>query len=242
MADGIHATIPIFPLADVVLFPKLRVPLHIFEPRYRQMTQEALAGDRRIGMVTVRPEHIHATAGDPAVFATGCEGAIVESESLPDGSYNIVLLGTHRFEIRSEHSPGADRLYRIAEVELLAEAPAPGGTPSAPVGDTEEKPAQTRTAIIQRLHLLRQHTRPEPVDSASSLASTGSTINAELFEAYDDELFVNSLAQSLSFSATEKQGLIECASVSKRLQHLVALLQFKLAAIRSGQSGATSLQ
>ena len=65
---------------------------------------------------------------------------------------------------------------------------------------------------------------------------------AELFDAYDDELFVNALAQSLNFATPEKQGLIECNDVGERLQQLHALLQFRLAAIRSGQTGAPRLQ
>ena len=69
--------IPIFPLQQVVLFPRVRCPLHIFEPRYRQLTEAALAGDRRIGMVAVRPEHANAMAGDPPVFGVGCEGRSV---------------------------------------------------------------------------------------------------------------------------------------------------------------------
>ena len=122
MAGGTRATIPIFPLANVVLFPKLRVPLYIFEPRYRQMTREALDGARRIGMVTVRPDHIEDTAGDPPIFSIGCEGRIVQSELLADGGYNVVLLGARRFEILSEQLPDGDRLYRTAEVALLSEA------------------------------------------------------------------------------------------------------------------------
>ena len=65
------AALPIFPLSNVVLFPAIQTPLHIFEARYRQMVEHALAGDRRIGMVTVEPERVLDMSGDPPVFAIG---------------------------------------------------------------------------------------------------------------------------------------------------------------------------
>lgn len=233
MGDGTRTTIPIFPLASVVLFPKLHVPLYIFEPRYRQMTREALDGERRIGMVTVRPDQIEETAGSPPVFSVGCEGAIVQSESRADGCYNIVLLGTQRFEILTERPPSGDRLYRVAEVALLPEDATLEGATSDPAESNTPHRAEVRSTVVQLLHELLQH---------GEAGAQGAKFNAELFEAYSDELFVNALAQSLSFSVSEKQGLLECNDVSTRLQQLLALLQFGLAEIRSGGSGAAVLQ
>ena len=77
--------VPIFPLSTVVLFPKLRVPLHIFEPRYRQMTEQVLRGDNQIGMVTVLPNSIDEMSGDPPVYEIGCAGIIRNAQRLPDG-------------------------------------------------------------------------------------------------------------------------------------------------------------
>ncbi len=233
MADGTRATIPIFPLANVVLFPKLRVPLYIFEPRYRQMTREALDGARRIGMVTLRPDHIEDTAGDPPVFSIGCEGRIVQSELLADGGYNVVLLGARRFEILSEQLPDGDRLYRTAEVALLSEASTRESPPNDPAENNPVHAAKARSTIVELLHELLQHEQAEAQDSG---------FDAELFEACDDELFVNALAQSLNFGAAEKQSLIECSDVPGRLQQLLALLQFRLAARRSGLPEASALQ
>ena len=82
--------IPIFPLSNVVLFPQIHCPLHIFEPRYRQMTQAALDGDRRIGMVAVRPDAVSEIRGDPPVFHVGCVGTIVEHQQLDDGRFNLL--------------------------------------------------------------------------------------------------------------------------------------------------------
>lgn len=89
--------VPIFPLAGALLFPRTQLPLHIFEPRYRAMVRDALAGDRLIVMVQPRDAN-----EPPAVFEIGCLGRIVESEQLADGRYNIVLQGMHRIRIAKE--------------------------------------------------------------------------------------------------------------------------------------------
>ena len=74
--DAERMLIPIFPLENVVLFPRVQVPLHIFEPRYRQMARAALDGDQRIGMVVVRPENTGEMQHSPEVFPIGCVGEI----------------------------------------------------------------------------------------------------------------------------------------------------------------------
>src|SRR5687767_4622678 len=111
-------TIPIFPLPSVVLFPNVFLPLHIFEPRYREMAADALAGDRMIGMVLLRPGWEGNYEGRPAVYPVGCAGLITFSEQHDDGRYNIVLRGLGKFRITGEdHS----RSYRLARVEALME-------------------------------------------------------------------------------------------------------------------------
>ncbi len=94
MSDMLPPTIPIFPLPNVVLFPNVFLPLHIFEPRYRAMVADALAGDRIIGMVLLRPGYEASYDGRPPVYPIGCAGVITHSEPLPDGRFNIVLRGT----------------------------------------------------------------------------------------------------------------------------------------------------
>ena len=84
-------TIPIFPLEDVMLFPRATRPLHIFEQRYRDMVDDALEGDRLIGMVLLEPGYEADYEDTPPVFPIGCVGIITEAEKLPDGRYNIVL-------------------------------------------------------------------------------------------------------------------------------------------------------
>src|SRR2546421_10426257 len=92
-------SIPLFPLPNVVLFPNVFLPLHIFEPRYREMVADALQGDRIVGMVLLQPGYESDYEGRPGVFPTGCAGVITHAEKLPDGRYNIVLRGVEKFRI-----------------------------------------------------------------------------------------------------------------------------------------------
>ena len=110
--------VPLFPLPNVVLFPRVFLPLHIFEPRYREMVRDALAGDRIIGMVLLRDAGAAGDVHNPAVFPTGCAGLITHCERLPDGRYNIVLRGLYKFRVVEEDR---SRSYRRASVETLAE-------------------------------------------------------------------------------------------------------------------------
>jgi len=89
--------VPIFPLAGALLFPRTHLPLHIFEPRYRAMVRDALAGDKLIAMVQPRDD-----GEPPALFEIGCLGRIVDTEQLDDGRYNIVLEGITRIRIAGE--------------------------------------------------------------------------------------------------------------------------------------------
>ncbi len=104
----------VFPLPGALLFPRLRLPLHIFEPRYRAMVADALARDRRIGMVQPRE------GGErPALFDIGCVGRIADVEALDDGRYNVVLEGLSRFHIvRELDVPTA---FRQVEAQLLTD-------------------------------------------------------------------------------------------------------------------------
>src|SRR4051812_8495980 len=118
--------LPLFPLPNVVLFPNVFLPLHIFEPRYREMVADALASDRLIGMVLLRPgwerwEQRGQNPGtQPPVYPIGCSGVITHVERIADGRYNIVLRGVERFRIeREDHQ----RSYRRAAVERLVERP-----------------------------------------------------------------------------------------------------------------------
>ena len=112
----------IFPLAGALLFPRMHLPLHIFEPRYRAMVRDALAGERLIGMVQPRDQN-----EPPGLFAVGGLGRIAVADELADGRFNIVLEGIGRYRIA--HELAVDTPYRqvAAEPEEMLEAPEPLG-------------------------------------------------------------------------------------------------------------------
>ena len=116
-------TIPLFPLPNVVLFPNVHLPLHIFEPRYREMVSDALDGDRIIGMVLLRPGWEGDYEGRPSIYPVGCAGLISHAERLSDGRYNIVLRGLEKFRVRREDT---ERSYRVAEVDAILEQTSEG--------------------------------------------------------------------------------------------------------------------
>jgi Lon protease-like protein len=103
----------VFPLAGALLFPRMHLPLHIFEPRYRALISDALARDRRIGMIQPRDAN-----EPPTLFDVGCVGRIAEVEALPDGRYDIVLEGLTRFTVVRELDVTTP--FRQIEAELEA--------------------------------------------------------------------------------------------------------------------------
>ena len=116
----------LFPLGEFVLLPHAVAPLHVFEPRYRQMTEHALASDRLITIVQSRPAAAEpgATFVEPRIEKIGCVGRIIRVERTADGRFNFLLLGCRRVrltrELRCE-----EILYRLAEGELIVEVDPP---------------------------------------------------------------------------------------------------------------------
>jgi Lon protease-like protein len=117
-AQTLPATIPIFPLPEVVLFPGVARPLLIFEPRYRAMVADALKGDRVIGMVMLRPGFEANYEGRPPIYPIGCAGRITQAQQLEDGRYVIELQGLSKFRVASEDQ---SRPYRLARVDPIAD-------------------------------------------------------------------------------------------------------------------------
>jgi Lon protease-like protein len=107
----------LFPLPGVVLFPHAVLPLHIFEPRYKQMTEDALASDRLVTIVGIRPASGWAGGSTPALEEYGCVGRILQHERLPEGRFNFLLLGLHR--VRLEREVPSGKGYRTAECEII---------------------------------------------------------------------------------------------------------------------------
>jgi len=114
--------ISIFPLTGAILFPGLQLPLHVFEPRYRALVKDALARDRRIGMI--QPQR--SEEGAP-LYTVGCLGKIGEVEALDDGRFNLVLQGEARFRLVRELEVTTP--FRQIEAELLAEEEFPALSP-----------------------------------------------------------------------------------------------------------------
>jgi uncharacterized protein len=107
----------IFPLGGALLFPRMQLPLHIFEPRYRALVSDAMARDRRIGMIQPR-----GPGEPPPLFEVGCVGRIAHVEALDDGRYNIVLEGTAKFRVVRELEVPTP--FRQVEAELEPDTPA----------------------------------------------------------------------------------------------------------------------
>ena len=197
-------TIPIFPLPNVVLFPNVFLPLHIFEPRYRQMVDAALNGDRIIGMVLLRPGWERDYDGRPSVYPLGCAGVITHAERLPDGRFNIVLRGMEKFRITGEET---EQLYRLATVVAVPEPPA-------------ESVRQEMRGARARLEALLV---PQP---------EGQARDRKVPSSMPDEDLVNALAQYLEFDPVEKQALLERDGLLDRCLSLIELLEIKVLAAR----------
>ena len=137
-AAALPASIPIFPLQDIMLFPDASRPLHIFEPRYREMVADALEGDRIIGMVMLHAGYEDEYAGNPPIYDIGCAGVITNVQRLENGRYNIVLGGLVKFRITSEDQ---SRSYRVAEIEPLPE----------PLDDADRDALRGRRPLLMQL-------------------------------------------------------------------------------------------
>jgi len=206
--------IPMFPLPNVVLFPNVFLPLHIFEPRYRDMVSDALDGDKLIGMVLLRPGWEGSYEGRPPVYPIGCAGLITHHERLPDGRYNIVLRGLEKFRIvqedDDENAEGAERpalSYRVARVETLHE----------PVIEAERDQIRAARRRLEAL-LVPQ--------------SAGRGVDAPVAPAMADEDVVNALAQYMQLEPLEKQALLERNGLLARCRSLIELLEMKMIVAR----------
>lgn len=200
-------SIPIFPLPSVVLFPKVFLPLHIFEPRYRQMVAEALSGDRIIGMTLLKPGHEADYEGQPPVYDTGCSGVITHAERLEDGRFNLVLHGLEKFRVLGEEAPEGERLYRRAVIDPLVETVT--AAERAPLSDARARLEALLEPILAGTHA--EHRLPPEMA---------------------DEDLVNALAQYLDFAPVEKLALLEQPGPLARCRSIIELLEMRALARR----------
>jgi Lon protease-like protein len=205
--------VPLFPLPGAILFPRAQLPLHIFEPRYREMVRDALDGSGRFGMI--QPHRLDDDNTAP-LYGVGCVGDIVGVEELDDGRCNIVLHGTNRFRIVGERESEAP--YRCAEVDITA------------FDDSDPPPL----SLGQRAEVEREARR---LGDALGLA-----VDWDAVGRLDDEMLVNSIAQVGPFDVGAKQALLEQALLDDRADLLVQLMQFHRAAVGGGAEAEPTLQ
>src|SRR5205823_3865193 len=117
--ESFSGRVRLFPLPNLVFFPHVMQPLHIFEPRYRRMTADALDGDGLIALAILQPDWEKDYEGKPAIYPVACVGKIVADQRLEDGRYNLLLRGLRRARVLRELAD--DKLYRRAEVALLSD-------------------------------------------------------------------------------------------------------------------------
>jgi Lon protease-like protein len=192
----------LFPLPGVVLFPHAVLPLHIFEPRYRQMSEDALAGDQLVTMVSLRDPSADAAGalGAPPVEACGGLGRIIKHERLPDGRFHLLLLGRRRVRLLREVP--ADKLYRVAEAEILED-----------VGDTAASDARRGLLVELFRHVwLREH-----------------GVDREMTAIVQSPLPLGTLTDiighALGLPAAQKQALLAEPHVGRRVDQLIELLR-----------------
>ena len=201
--------VPVFPLPNVVFFPRMPLPLHIFEPRYRDMVRDARRGARLIGMSLLRSEWEQDYEGRPPIFATGTVGEMTHVEELPDGRFNIVLRGLREYTVVRELERAAYREAVVTWREPVAD-PLPPGTRDA-IG------ALVRRYLVQR----------------GKEVGEGDLVRGSV----DDETFVNFLAQHLDVAPLEKQAMLEAPTLAERGRRLADVLEFRLEELRGLPAG-----
>lgn len=192
--------IPVFPLPNVVLFPKTYLPLHIFEPRYREMVADAAAHGQCIGMALFREGWERSYYGNPPIHDVGCVGRLVRKQELPDGRSNIILHGLCRYRITREIFA---KPYRQARVALADEDD----------GTSLDPPLREKLWKVLEASLRNQ-------DEAQSVQKL-STMNLP------DAVLVNNLSMCLALTPEEKQFLLESDRLPQRARRLIDLLQLR---------------
>ena len=195
-------TARLFPLPDVVFFPRTNLPLHIFEPRYRQLMRDALAGDRRIAIALLQPGWEADYEGSPAVHPICCVGVIGSHQELEDGRFNLVLLGEQRIRICDviQKQP-----YRTVTALAVKERPLPQ--------DPAEAVEQQERILALAMEYFKLSLTEEPDFSG--------------LQGLDYEGLVNSLAAHMSLPAVHKQQLLELDDLEQRGKQVARFLQLQ---------------
>ena len=211
LAEG-EFLLPLFPLPNLVFFPQTRLPLHVFESRYRQLIADVIASDQRFGIVLLRPGYEPGYFGAPPVYACGTVAQFEQTVTLDDGRYNILVHGETRFRIVDEvsHEP-----YRVARVV------------AQPQVEGDASAAYAQRTWLTELSQQYLHFLPEQ-GAVPEIATVGL------------EALTNALIMSLTLDVAEKQRLLEtddlvarAEEVADELEGRIENLQF-LAPFRQG--------
>jgi Lon protease-like protein len=203
-------TLPIFPLPDVTFFPHTMLPLHVFEARYRAMITDALARDRKIAVVRLKPGFEASYAGKPPVFLVAGAGEIVSWERLATGRYNILVKGEWRVRIESELP--TDTLYRIVTAQALDDV--------EPTADVSPAVARIRDLCGRLLQAL---------DRPSDL------LDAALAADQKPGVIADRIAAAVVPDPDLRQELLETREVTRRLERLGGALQDLVKQLREGR-------
>ncbi|HVS32741.1 MAG TPA: LON peptidase substrate-binding domain-containing protein [Thermoanaerobaculia bacterium] len=196
--------LPIFPLPNLVFFPNTRMPLHIFEPRYRKMVADALDRDKRFGIVLLRPGWESDYFGAPAIHQFGTVGTIEQAVALDDGRYNILVHGDVRFRILDEVSADPYRTARVLASPELQRGP--------------------DEAYVQRewlADLARQYLKFLPDQMAVPEIETAGL-----------DALTNALIMSLNVETEEKQKLLEIDDLVARAEKIGEELAVRVESLR----------
>jgi Lon protease-like protein len=209
--------LPIFPLSGVLLLPRGRLPLNIFEPRYLAMTRDALGGERLIGMVQPsEPQDDNRGGGglNPPVYPIGCAGRVTQFSETDDGRYLLTLTGISRFRIREE-LPLLDGYRRVV----------PDWRPFAHDRAAPGTPEFDRERLIRGLK--------------SYFAQRQISADWEAIGKAPGEYLVTSLAMACPFAPSEKQALLEAADPDERARLLTTLVEMAATEPTTEESGGT---
>lgn len=200
--EALPETLPIFPLGGVLVLPRAELPLHIFEPRYRAMTRDALAGGNTIGMI--QPVDPRAEGAQPEVYPVGCAGRITGCRKTDDGRYQFTLVGVCRFRVRDE-LPLKEGYRRIV-------------ADYAPFASDLDAPSADTVDRARLIGLLRPYCE-----------ARGLSANWQAVEKAADEGLVSALAMMCPFTPSEKQALLEAGTLAERVRILGTLMEMALA-------------
>lgn len=198
--------VPVFPLPAIVFFPQTYLPLHIFEPRYREMVQEASRQEQCIGMALLKDGWEDQYEGAPPFHAIGCVGRMISFHKLQDGRYNIVLQGLQRC---TYHEQTVETNYRQVRI-----------TPYESQGPT------SLTCEIRR-HLedtAQEYLLAKKANQLCDILNSGTLT---------DSILVHNLSAGLDLSPIEKQFLLESEDLPQQARRLIDFIRFKLADLRT---------